>query len=999
MFSPGENLHENSSINDISWNRKVPHILASASSNGIAVIWDLKMNKAIFSFNDNKKFKTNRKVSLSWNPEIPTQIGVVYDDETSPELQIWDLRNPQGPIFASEKVHMKGIHSMDWCLTDSSLIATLGRDNKVCFWNYKSTENNLVDEKSLHEPGNKLKWSPRLPAVYSVTNKSSTTVFSMNEQNVIDTNNISTYAPKWLKPPVGARFSFDGKLAVFSEKGGSIVKQYQIVNTDSRLEPLIIDFEKNFLSTRLDINQLCDNRINSEFLDDKDKEEWKFIKAVAKNDPDEIISALGLDKEKIIKKTEKYTGKSHGQVNNQVKKKKVELGYDNISETEAFNFFDTLAQKDPKKKAPIVQDGDDNVDSQFVIQETVHRNTNWNAGIEKYIKDNILIGNIEGAVDAALQHGRTAEAFLIAFSKGPELFKSTIKHYFVGCNEPFIKTVIKGLIDGVSDLVKNHNLEDWKECVALGLNYTDPKGFPAIMEQLANRLVNEKEDHDSSLLCFILSKNFGRILENLAYRTEHLIKGSIEHTSFLFRTVEKLTAMRIISGQLETNPILDRFVFETSKLLHTAGRHSVLLNIMTINDCRSFDCLVMRDRILHSNPDLLGLYPSKPFPFRQENVGVKTRKQEQPTQHQHQHQTQNQNLRQNQPSNVKANLPAKSEEKPGGRAIFDPSKVINNPVNKMGPPIFKTQPQQDQPTNTPPPITGGSTNKPPSNISSPFVKDSTATPNNMNQFKPVQREEEKEISKPKPNVPPPKTLVGPTRTFTPGGLQDPKNIVESKPNDLPPPKTTTTTNQFANDVKPPTTNNNPNLASFGNFGTNNNNLSGSNTFNNSNSPFGGNINQNTTTTTSTTQPINKFQPPPMNKPSFPKPNIPTTTSNPSTLTSSNQNMTNSNQFSSPQQTISSPTQNYGPPPTNFNKPGPGGFKAPPPNQKVMPKPNMSSTTSFNTTTTTSSTQLLTDADLPENCALIYETVMRGIDVLDQIDVKNDVILFTFLEKS
>jgi protein transport protein SEC31 len=50
-FKPGEpNLHEGHRITAISWNRVVPHILASASENGKIVVWDLKQSKSIFQF-------------------------------------------------------------------------------------------------------------------------------------------------------------------------------------------------------------------------------------------------------------------------------------------------------------------------------------------------------------------------------------------------------------------------------------------------------------------------------------------------------------------------------------------------------------------------------------------------------------------------------------------------------------------------------------------------------------------------------------------------------------------------------------------------------------------------------------------------------------------------------------------------------------------------------------------------------------------------------------
>lgn len=53
VFKPGvPNFHEGSRITSVSWNRIVPHILASASENGKIVVWDLKVNKSIFNFTE-----------------------------------------------------------------------------------------------------------------------------------------------------------------------------------------------------------------------------------------------------------------------------------------------------------------------------------------------------------------------------------------------------------------------------------------------------------------------------------------------------------------------------------------------------------------------------------------------------------------------------------------------------------------------------------------------------------------------------------------------------------------------------------------------------------------------------------------------------------------------------------------------------------------------------------------------------------------------------------
>lgn len=53
VFKPGNlNYHEGSRITSISWNRIVPHILASSSEDGKIVVWDLKVNRSVFNFTE-----------------------------------------------------------------------------------------------------------------------------------------------------------------------------------------------------------------------------------------------------------------------------------------------------------------------------------------------------------------------------------------------------------------------------------------------------------------------------------------------------------------------------------------------------------------------------------------------------------------------------------------------------------------------------------------------------------------------------------------------------------------------------------------------------------------------------------------------------------------------------------------------------------------------------------------------------------------------------------
>jgi len=169
-FKPGKkNPHEGSYVTSVSWNKEVANILASASENGLVALWDVKANNSIFQFKDSGvASSSNRNVVICWSKSISTQIAVTLDDEKQNVLQIWDLRNQKGPVIVIDKRHTKGINSMDWCETDQELILAASRDNKVVCWNYTQEEEPL-SETVLSAPAFDVKWSKKLPSIYSVS--------------------------------------------------------------------------------------------------------------------------------------------------------------------------------------------------------------------------------------------------------------------------------------------------------------------------------------------------------------------------------------------------------------------------------------------------------------------------------------------------------------------------------------------------------------------------------------------------------------------------------------------------------------------------------------------------------------------------------------------------------------------------------------------------------------------------------------------------------------
>jgi WD40 repeat protein len=56
---------------------------------------------------------------------------------------------------------------MDWSDNDSELILASSKDNKIICWNYVREQ--PVSEMTLNEPILDVKWSKKLPSIYSIS--------------------------------------------------------------------------------------------------------------------------------------------------------------------------------------------------------------------------------------------------------------------------------------------------------------------------------------------------------------------------------------------------------------------------------------------------------------------------------------------------------------------------------------------------------------------------------------------------------------------------------------------------------------------------------------------------------------------------------------------------------------------------------------------------------------------------------------------------------------
>lgn len=206
----------------------------------------------------------------------------------------------------------------------------------------------------------------------------------------------------------------------------------------------------------------------------------------------------------------------------------------------AFDFFKTL------QSGPQSQPKEEEEDSQAenIKYDMVPRNFNWDLGRERLIKQNLLIGNYGGAIDAALKCGRTAEALIIAYSQGQETFKSTLKTFFTETTDSFITNILRHIADKESDeLVKKYQLANWKECI--GFIYSlarDQRGH--LLKLLASRLLQEQSSVEKALVCLVLAEDFSEVLALFNKQLAELPCRSLKRKQVVLRTVEKLLVIR-----------------------------------------------------------------------------------------------------------------------------------------------------------------------------------------------------------------------------------------------------------------------------------------------------------------------------------------------------------------------------------------------------------------------------------------------------------------------
>ncbi|XP_065545473.1 protein transport protein Sec31A isoform X13 [Lathamus discolor] len=522
-MTPGVKTQPLEDISCIAWNRQVQHILASASPSGRATVWDLRKNEPIIKVSDH----SNRMhcSGLAWHPDVATQMVLASEDDRMPVIQMWDLRFASSPLRVLES-HSRGILAIAWSMADSELLLSCGKDAKILCSN-PNTGEVLYELPTNTQWCFDIQWCPRNPAILSAASfDGRISIYSIMggstdglrqkqvDQLSLSFGNLDPFGtgqplpplqlpqqtapksvvlplkkpPKWIRCPVGASFSFGGKLVTF--ENAKTQQQQPGVEQPQRHHVYVsqVVTEKEFLarSNQLQEAVQCEGFVNycQKKIDmaqaDFEKNVWAFLKVNFEEDSRvKYLELLGYRKDDLRKKitsTLNEESLTDGDLGERVK--------DHKQETEDLGTAKTTF------------------------------NISVSGDVDGLITQALLTGNFESAVDLCLHDNRMADAIILAIAGGQELLSRTQEKYFAKMQSKITRLITAVVTKNWKEIVQSCDLQNWREALAAVLTYARPDEFAALCDLLGNRLENEGDSllQTQACLCYICAGNVEKLV-------------------------------------------------------------------------------------------------------------------------------------------------------------------------------------------------------------------------------------------------------------------------------------------------------------------------------------------------------------------------------------------------------------------------------------------------------------------------------------------------------
>ena len=537
-------------VRGVAWNRQVQHIMASTFASR-CVVWDLRKNDPIIKVWNLRTFQVkcyhlqfqvsdstsrSRWKCVAWHPEVATQMALASEDDHTPVIQIWDLRQASSPMKQLEG-HTAGVLSIAWCQADADLLLSCGKDNRILVWNPNRGAGEVVAElPTSNQWSFEVSWCPRNPGVIaSASFDGHVSVHSLmgGQQQAQPSSRVEESfgssinavanqpgpqvtmqlkePPKWLRRPCGASFGFGGRLVTVEQVAG--VKPTLYLSTVVTEPDLVADSAK--LETSLqegNFPDFCQAKL-LQLGESSQAELWKYLAASFQGEAaaNQFLGLLGIQPE-AMKQTLKAALKPAEEVTEAIGNLAVEekkgVMEDGVSAGGSGDEFDLIAAHGTTNLTqPEEVSKPTALDSSFALAR--------DSSASGQLVSALLAGDMELAVEVCVQQGRFAEALVLAIRGGPDLLERTQAQYFQqAAGGPHCLALLEAVtMHQWSKLVANCTLDCWREALAALLTYCGPGEREMLAAQLGDRLVGEGKQSEA-LLCFTVAGEMDKAVES-----------------------------------------------------------------------------------------------------------------------------------------------------------------------------------------------------------------------------------------------------------------------------------------------------------------------------------------------------------------------------------------------------------------------------------------------------------------------------------------------------
>ncbi|THU70193.1 hypothetical protein C4D60_Mb08t22440 [Musa balbisiana] len=548
---------------------------------------------------------------LQWNPDVSTELIVASDDDSSPSLRVWDVR--QSLLPAREFVgHTKGVIAMSWCPCDSSFLLTCAKDNRTICWD--TTTGEMVCELPASTNWNfDIHWYPRIPGVISASSfdvKVGIYNIEVCSKHAAVEGEFGTpvrlRAPKWLRRPVGVSFGFGGKLISFQPCQSTpevrlpasevymhnLVTEHSLVSRSTEFEAAIQNGEKSSLCA------LCEQKSHDSISED-DRETWGFLKIMFEEEGTartKLLSYLGFtvpEECSDIYSDLDNLGKGLENTLSLDTRSSVEVDGSTYSIDNGEEFFNNpQISKDSsayeEKSVPNVEKAQ---------KEPEEPSRSYDLSFDDSIQHALVVGDYKGAVLRCITADRMADALVIAHAGGSSLWESTRDQYLKNSLAPYLKVVSALVRNDLMALINTRPLKSWKETLALLCTFAQKEEWTVLCDSLASRLM-AVGNMLAATLCYICAGNMDRTVEIWSHSLKLDSRGKT-YIDLLQDLMEKTIVLALATEHKQFSASLSKLVENYAELLANQGLLTTAMKYLKLlgSEESSNELAILRERI------------------------------------------------------------------------------------------------------------------------------------------------------------------------------------------------------------------------------------------------------------------------------------------------------------------------------------------------------------------------------------------------------------------